>query len=146
MVWDSEEELREAINENQAIVDANNAKVQELSIEKGKLQCAENKILNTFENYVDEICDEDVLHDYFDDKRWQGNTLNEFVNSIDDILLDSVYKLRDDIESSLLQIEDAIDKIDDEVSDLNWDTTIKESKIDRYETELYGPVSRFSTK
>ena len=46
-------------------------------------------------------------------------TLNEFVNSIDDILLDSVYKLRDDIESSLLQIEDAIDKIDDEVSDLN---------------------------
>lgn len=137
MVWDSEEELREAINENQAIVDANNAKVQELSIEKGKLQCAENKILNTFENYVDEICDEDVLHDYFDDKRWQGNTLNEFVNSIDDILLDSVYKLRDDIESSLLQIEDAIDKIDDEVSDLNWDTTIKESKIDRYETELY---------
>ncbi|MBQ1328450.1 MAG: hypothetical protein IIY49_10500 [Eubacterium sp.] len=137
MVWDSEEELREAINENQAIVDANNAKVQELSIEKGKLQYAENKILNTFENYVDEICDEDVLHDYFDDKRWQGNTLNEFVNSIDDILLDSVYKLRDDIESSLLQIEDAIDKIDDEVSDLNWDTTIKESKIDRYETELY---------
>ena len=137
MVWDSEEELREAINENQAIVDANNAKVQELSIEKGKLQCAENKILNTFENYVDEICDEDVLHDYFDDKRWQGNTLNEFVNSIDDILLDSVYKLRDDIESSLLQIEDAINKIDDEVSDLNWDTTIKESKIDRYETELY---------
>ena len=137
MVWDSEEELREAINENQAIVDANNAKVQELSIEKGKLQYAENKILNTFENYVDEICDEDVLHDYFDDKRWQGNTLNEFVNSIDDILLDSVYKLRDDIESSLLQIEDAINKIDDEVSDLNWDTTIKESKIDRYETELY---------
>ncbi|MBQ5445804.1 MAG: hypothetical protein IIT48_03960 [Lachnospiraceae bacterium] len=137
MVWDSEEELREAINENQAIVDANNAKVQELSIEKGKLQCAENKILNTFENYVDEICDEDVLHDYFDDKRWRGNTLNEFINSIDDILLDSVYKLRDDIESSLLQIEDAIDKIDDEVSDLNWDTTIKESKIDRYETELY---------
>ena len=137
MVWDSEEELREAINENQAIVDANNAKVQELSIEKGKLQYAENKILNIFENYVDEICDEDVLHDYFDDKRWQGNTLNEFVNSIDDILLDSVYKLRDDIESSLLQIEDAIDKIDDEVSDLNWDTTIKESKIDRYETELY---------
>lgn len=137
MVWDSEEELREAINENQAIVDANNAKVQELSIEKGKLQCAENKILNTFENYVDEICDEDVLHDYFDDKRWRGNTLNEFINSIDDILLDSVYKLRDDIESSLLQIEDAINKIDDEVSDLNWDTTIKESKIDRYETELY---------
>ena len=137
MVWDSEEELREAINENQAIVDANNAKVQELSIEKGKLQYAENKILNIFENYVDEICDEDVLHDYFDDKRWQGNTLNEFVNSIDDILLDSVYKLRDDIESSLLQIEDAINKIDDEVSDLNWDTTIKESKIDRYETELY---------
>ena len=137
MVWDSEEELREAINENQAIVDANNAKVQELSIEKGKLQCAENKILNTFEDYVDEICDEDVLHDYFDDKRWRGNTLNEFINSIDDILLDSVYKLRDDIESSLLQIEDAINKIDDEVSDLNWDTTIKESKIDRYETELY---------
>lgn len=136
MVWDSEEELREAISDNQSIIDSNDDKVRELCKEKGRLECAKNTVYNHYLTYLDEIYYKDVFEEYRYGDKWKGETFNEFEKAIDGIINDSVYKLKNDLETCYLQMDEYIEKKQDKIDDLNWDSSIREGRIDRYETEL----------
>ena len=110
MIWDSEEELREAISDNQRIIDSNDDKVEELCKEKGRLECARNIVYNHYLTYLDEIYYKDVFEEYHFGDKWKGETFDEFDRAIDEIIKNSVYALKNDLEACYLQMDEYKEK------------------------------------
>jgi len=136
VIWDSEEELREAISDNQRIIDSNDDKVEELCKEKGRLECAGNIVYNHYLTYSDEIYYKDVFEEYHYGDKWKGETFDEFDRAINEIIKNSVYALKNDLEACYLQMDEYKEKTQEKINELNRDSSIRESRTDRYETEL----------
>lgn len=113
-----EEQIRENISEYRRIVEANNEEIDKLKKKRKRLDEAREKIYNQQIIYSDELAQNYMMDVLITDDRWKGQKREQFVNSINDVMADSICKLETDMENSWVSLEDEIYDIDDRIDDL----------------------------
>ncbi len=131
-----EEQIREYISECRRIVEANNDKIDELKKKRKRLDEAREKIYNQQIIYSDELAQNYMLDVLITDNRWKGQKREQFVDSINDVMADSICKLETDMENSLVSLEDEIYDIDDRIDDLESENEEKNASIEFWERIL----------
>ena len=131
-----EEQIREYISECRRIVEANNDKIDELKKKRKRLDEAREKIYNQQIIYSDELAQNYMLDVLITDDRWKGQKREQFVNSINDVMADSICKLETDMENSWVSLEDEIYDIDDSIDDLESENEEKNASIEFWERIL----------
>lgn len=131
-----EEQIREYISECRRIVEANNDKIDELKKKRKRLDEAREKIYNQQVIYSDELAQNYMLDVLITDNRWKGQKREQFVDSINDVMADSICKLETDMENSWVSLEDEIYDIDDRIDDLESENESKNASINLLERML----------
>ena len=131
-----EEQIREYISECRRIVEANNDKIDELKKKRKRLDEAREKIYNQQIIYSDELAKNYMLDVLITDNRWKGQKREQFVDSINDVMADSICKLETDMENSWVSLEDEIYDIDDRIDDLESENEEKNASIEFWERIL----------
>ena len=131
-----EEQIREYISECRRIVEANNDKIDELKKKRKRLDEAREKIYNQQIIYSDELAQNYMLDVLITDNRWKGQKREQFVDSINDVMADSICKLETDMENSWVSLEDEIYDIDDRIDDLESENESKNATINLLERML----------
>ena len=131
-----EEQIREYISECRRIVEANNDKIDELKKKRKRLDEAREKIYNQQILYSDELAQNYMMDLLITDNRWKGQKREQFVDSINDVMADSICKLETDMENSWVSLEDEIYDIDDRIDDLESENESKNASINFFERIL----------
>ena len=131
-----EEQIREYISECRRIVEANNDKIDELKKKRKRLDEAREKIYNQQIIYSDELAQNYMMDVLITDNRWKGQKREQFVDSINDVMADSICKLETDMENSWVSLEDEIYDIDDSIDDLESENEEKNASIEFWERIL----------
>ena len=124
-----EEQIRENISEYRRIVEANNEEIDKLKKKRKRLDEAREKIYNQQIIYSDELAQNYMMDVLITDDRWKGQKREQFVNSINDVMADSICKLETDMENSWVSLEDEIYDIDDRIDDLESENEEKNLNI-----------------
>lgn len=138
-----EKEAKERIAEWQSCIDSNNEEIDSLKKKRDRLDEAREKIYNQQVMYSDDLSQNHNLDLLLTDERWKGLKYDEFYNSINDILADSIGKLETDMENSWMSLEDEIYDIDEKIEELESENDIKSDKIEQMERLiiLYGKAN-----
>ena len=97
---------------------------------------AREKIYNQQIIYSDELAKNYMMDVLITDDRWKGQKREQFVNSINDVMADSICKLETDMENSWVSLEDEIYDIDDRIDDLESENEEKNASIEFWERIL----------
>lgn len=131
-----EEQIRENISEYRRIVEANNEEIDKLKKKRKRLDEAREKIYNQQIIYSDELAKNYMMDVLITDDRWKGQKREQFVDSINDVMADSICKLETDMENSWVSLEDEIYDIDDRIDDLESENEEKNASIEFWERIL----------
>lgn len=137
MGWDSESEIRQAMSDNQAVVDYETNQIADLNEKLQRLECAKNEIREQYDALLEPYSSPLTYIRNLIGNQWKGTTRDEFEKVIYGAIGDSLEKLSTDMSYSAVQIESLINEIKERIVDLNWDIACRQSKINQCECKLY---------